>query len=480
MKKIIFIQEEYRTQHGIMSLSAALKKNGFTTDVFIRDIERERLIEKVMESHADMACFTSTTPGFNFIKSIASALKKINPELQIGIGGAHPTFYPEVLSQNEEIDFICRGEGDDAIVEMAKMPFPIQDSKPIPNIWMKVGGEIISGAMRPLIHDLDSLPYPDREVYFSRYPDLASKDIKIMVGRGCPYDCSYCFNSSMKNLYKGNGLWTRLRTAASIIDEIHFLQAQYPIRWINFHDDTFNVNKKWLMEFLKVYSEKVRIPFICQLRIDNTDEELIKALKNAGVDKINVGIEHGDENLRRQILKRTISNSRIEEFGSWIRKYRIRLHTTNMMGFPNEDIEMAFSTISLNAKLKPELAVCSILNPYPGTEIYNLLKKEGFLTESFDFSKLTGQNTGSGGSINEISSFVKNDHIREIMNLRCFFMTLVRFPWLKPIIVKFLIKMPGNSFFEFIWRLTNYFRVEWKFAGWKERILLLRKLFLIN
>lgn len=474
--RIAFIQDEERTQHGIMFLSAVLKKHNFSTRVFIKEAEEGSFIEKILAYEPNIIGATVMTPGYRRTMELFTILKKRSPNSFFIIGGPHPTFYPDVIYQEECLDAICRGEGEYPLLELAASLRENNLNTKIKNLWIKHCREVFKNDMRELIDDIDALPFPDREIYFEEYPQIAKLDIKIMVGRGCPYNCSYCFNKGMKDLYSNKGSWVRLRHIDKIIEEIKEIDSKYPIKWINIHDDTFNINKEWAKKFLRVYREKIGIPFLCQLRIDKTDEELIELLKQANVDRITVGIEHGDEEIRKNLLKRDISNNQIIDFGKWVNKRKIRLHTTNIMGFPNEDLEKVFLTISINSKLKPELAISNILNPYPGTDIYKYCRDYGYLKDNFSFNEMTGQNVWASHT-NHVRSEVKNEYIPQMMNLRCFFMLLVKYIWLKPLI-KILIKFPNNAFYEFIWKASNYFRIDWRYANcWKERKLLLKKLF---
>jgi len=345
----------------------------------------------------------------------------------------------------------------------------------IKNLWIRSNGQIFKNSLRELIRNLDDLPFPDRDIYFQRYPHLAEREIKFNAGRGCPFLCSFCFNKGMIELYKGKGRWVRFKSIDRIMHEIEGVNDRYPIKWVSFNDDTFNIDKKRLIEFLKVYKQDIGIPFFCNLRIDYTDEDQIERLKQAGVDKIVVGIEHGDEDMRKNILHKNISNKQIYDFGRWVNERKIRLHTSTIMGFPEETVDLVFSSIEMNSRLKPELALANILSPYPGTDIYRYIKDGGYLEEDFNFNEMTGHNLHAVDS-KSIKTAVKNKNMPLIINLRCFFPLLVYQPWLKPL-VKLLIHLPHNYFYEFIWRITSYFKTDWKWYGsWKERKDQLRKL----
>ena len=292
-----------------------------------------------------------------------------------------------------------------------------------------------------------------------------------MLSRGCPHNCSYCFNKGIRGLYSGKGSWLRFKSTVRIIEEIKYVKSKYTIKWISFSDDTFNASTGRLQELLTVYKKEINIPFVCQIRVDSTNEEQIELLKWAGVDRITIGIEHGDEEFRKRVLNRNYKNKDIERFGKWARERKIRVHTQNIVGFPEETLDMAFKTIEVNSILKPELAAINLLQPYPGTEIFDYVKDLGYLNDDFDFKKIIGHDGYYTHSKDNLTSKIKNEYMPQFINLRCFFMLLVWYPWLKEP-VKFLIKLPYNRFYELIYMLTGRTRIFWRYSNWSERAIM--------
>ncbi len=470
--RIAFIQEEMITQQGIMALSAVLKENGFLTEVFVIQGEKDSIVDSILNYIPDIVACSVMTPGFGIAMEIVNKLKAINQKLFVIIGGPHPTFYNDIIYKEDNIDAICLGEGEHALLELCLSLQKGAVNTKIKNLWIKQNGNIVKNNLGDLVVDLDSLPIPDYDLYFRKYPVLAEREIKFIMGRGCPFNCSYCFNKDMKKLYGGD--WVRFKSNKKMIKDIKEISSEYPARWISFHDDTFNVGKKRLKAFLELYKKEIGKPFLCRIRIDLTDEEQIELLKQAGVDKIVVGIEHGDEVFRKKMLNRDMSNKQIVKFGKWVRSRNIRLQTNNIIGFPEETIDLAFSTVEINQKIKPELASAFLLNPYPGTDIYKYALETGNLIDDFNIDKLTGHYCWSE-SVREIKSSIKNKNINQLINLRCFFMLLVQYPWLKPI-VKILILFPNNRIYEFIWQITGVFKVSWKYSPREERRKLLSRM----
>ena len=158
------------------------------------------------------------------------------------------------------------------------------------NFYVKYNGKIYKNPIRPLIENLDKLPWPDRSIYYDKYPVLLDNPTKtFMVGRGCPYRCSYCFNHKMMSLYKNKGAWVRLRSVDNIIGEMKDIKDKYGFKWIQINDDTFNTKREWIDDFLVKYRKTIAVPFICNLRAEKVDETLINELKISGCDRINMG-----------------------------------------------------------------------------------------------------------------------------------------------------------------------------------------------
>lgn len=472
--KIAFIQEERSPHHGIMSIAGVLKEHSFTMDVFSIEIEQTNIVSEVLKFNPDIIGLSVMTPGLRNMMKVASVIKEHKPDVFMIMGGAHPTFYPEVLASEKDLDAICIGEGEYAMLELAISMRNNELDYNIENLWFKQEKNIKKNELRMLVADLNELPFPNRDIYFSKYPFLANDTIRFMIGRGCPFNCSYCFNKGMKKLYKDKGSWLRFKAPERMIEEIKEVNNKYPIKWVSFIDDTFNASKKRLKEFLLLYKNEINIPFVCQLRVDIADEEQIELLYQTGVDRVTIGVEHGDEIFRKKVLNRNIPNTQLLAFGQWIQKRRIRLFTQNIIGFPGESVNTALTTIELNAKLKPELAVSNILSPYPGTEIYEYAANHNAISASFDFNTMSGHNTAYGYN-NKAKSDIKNENMKELLNLRCFFMVLVHHPWLTPL-VRVMIKLPYNRFYEFIWQITGTTRISWRYADRNERKSLVRKL----
>lgn len=474
MARIAFVQEELRARFGIMILSAVLKSEGHACEVFIKDEGRD-IVGQVLRYAPDIVAFSTMTAGINFALAEAKKIKEVSGALII-MGGAHPTFYPEVINE-KCLDAICIGEGEYALLELAGCMDKKADFQNIKNLWVKKNRHIYKNDLRPLI-DVNALPMFDREIYYDKFKELReSPTKKFLIVRGCPFDCAYCFNHSLKKMYADKGRFVRFMNSDKLIAEMRYVKEKYGAKWIQFNGDTVNINKEWFVDFLDKYKKEIRIAFLCNVRIDKVDEEMVRKMKEAGCDRVDFGIEHGNEQIRNDILKRNMSDRQIIDGGKLFRKYKIRVHAANIVGVPHETADTVMETIRLNRQIKPELARCFVLQPYPKTQIYDYSLQHGFIENGYSFSELgTGFQIGFDGSASDM--FLKLQEHKELTNLYYLFNLLVKYKWLDPL-GKILIKFPPNRFFLCI----HAFPVIWidmKYSGsFKAKLKALSALFKI-
>lgn len=388
--RVLFIYPNQSTympphyHHGIGILSAMLKKEGHETGLLVYDspVEQDKLISDVKSFSPHVIGFSATTNQYKHAREYASWIKDRMKVITV-IGGVHATMAPDSVIEHTEWDFLIQGEAEEAIVELVSALEADKHPSTIPNIWLRRGDKIFNNEPRPLIENLDSLPFSDREIFDEEHLLRGSRGaMAILASRGCPFGCSYCCNPAYRRLYRGKGTWVRRRSIENIIEEIKLLASAYPIKLLYFDDDVFTLDKKWLLDFLEIYKKDIKLPFRVNVRVETIDRETLFALKEAGCDMIQIGVEHGDENFRKEILNRRMSNEQIENVFRWAQEADIRTWSFNMIGFPGETVQSARSTIEINRKLKPDHLQISVFNPYPGTELYELCLQKGYFSEN--------------------------------------------------------------------------------------------------
>jgi radical SAM superfamily enzyme YgiQ (UPF0313 family) len=301
----------------------------------------------------------------------------------------HPTLSPEDVISNESIDIVCIGEGEYPMLELANRLENGEDITAIKNLWVKIEGKLYKNPLRPLITNLDELPFPDRDLFdYERMIEKfshRSSDLRIaeiMTGRGCPFNCAYCCNHALRKIYRDCGPYVRRRSVENVLNEVEYLIEKYKINWLIFDDDTFTMHPRWLEEFCEKYPKRFALPFQCNAFPTTLNKELIYQLKKAGCDRIAIGIESGNEWLRKTVLQRPITNEQIIKVFKLLKEAGIKSYSFNMVGLPFETPEMIEDTIKLNLLLDADHIQVSVFYPYPKTHLYEICKENGWLSQN--------------------------------------------------------------------------------------------------
>ena len=368
---------------GIGYLSAILKQRGHETDLLsLSNCDRQRIRQKIKLFSPDLIAISSTSDQIGLSRQIISYIKN-NFQLPIVLGGVHATYLPQESIAIEGLLGICLGEGEYSLLEFVECLEKGKDYRHINNFWFKEGDEIIKNDLRPLVINLDSLPFPDREIFdIPRINKAWFVGMQFMGSRGCIYSCTNCNSPSLRKIYKlGRENYVRLRSVDNLLTEIDAVIKRYKFSgYVAFEDDSFVVDKDWLREFSAKYSKVIGYPFFCNARADQIDEESISLLKEANCRLIRVGIESGDEYIRNVILKKGITNNDIIKAFRLAKKHGIKTLSFNMLGLPFETEELIKKTIKFNQEIQPDFIASSYFRPYPGTDLYNLCKEKNLIS----------------------------------------------------------------------------------------------------
>ena len=436
------LESEHSQYPGIMTLSAVLKASGYRSEVVPADLDlvHQRLQpeDRAVVAFSTPSALASTYVRFN------RELKKLRPDVTSVFGGAHPTYFPDLIYE-DGVDGVCIGEGEYAILDLVRALENGHSPKDIENWWVKEDGVVHKNPVRPLIDDLDALPLPDREAFAASVPASGLHAI-VMTGRGCPYGCTYCYNHLYQRLYEGKGKLIRRRSVEHVIRELRLLKDE-GYRFIRFMDDLFILQADWVHEFSQAYAREIGLPFSCLVRANYVTEEIVADLKRAGCHRIMMGIESGNERLRVEVLKRRMSDDVILDAARIVRAAGIRLVTANILALPGGTLANDWETVDLNIKARASYASASILQPFPGTEIHDIAAAMGLLQEDHVAALSDG-----GFGFTSTMKIVDPKERRQVENLHKFFPMLIWLPWLKPL-VRRLIKLPPNRIYNAVYML---------------------------
>ncbi len=419
------INYEYMFPLGLAYISSAIKKAGYEVDIInLNHLNGtvEEIVKKKLDSKKyDIVCSGHIGIGYAVIEKIINASKNHFSKPITIIGGALITSESQLMFESLKPDFGVIGEGEITIIELLNA---IEKNKKLENIngiiFRNKQNQTIITNPRRLIDNIDSIPFPDFESFeFEKQLDNMSYHVSIysifdypriypiLCSRGCPFQCTFCYHSI--------GLKYRIRTLKNIMKELEYAIPKYKINIISIHDDLFSIDKKRLFDFCKQIKELFKkIPWeckwLCQISVQNVDEEMIKILKDSGCYAISYGFESYSQKVLKS-MKKPITPEQIDRAIKLTMKYNIAIMGNFIFGDRAETKETAKETFDYwKNNCKGQIPLYFI-QPYPDSEIYRHCIEKGIITDKLDFIK---------NRMNHLNWFNMTDSMtdKDILNLK--------------------------------------------------------------
>lgn len=312
------------------------------------------------------------------------------------LGGPHLTLEPDESMQKPEVDLVVRGEGEDAIVEIMRVLGQVasrQSSVHSPQLrdilglsWRDADGKIQHNFDRPLRSDLDNIPLPAYHLFkIERYTNLQpltdgldphARAYTIVTSRGCPYKCTYCSKPITGDTWRG-------RSVENVVKEWRMLVKDLRATEIGVTDDIWNLDLKRAKELCRaLIDEKLNtVPWVTihGMKVNHTDLELFELMKKAGCKRAGFGVESGDEYILKRVVKKSQTLEQVRAAFKYAKAAGLQTMGFFIYGMPGESEETMEKTTRLALELDPDLANFMIAAPFPGTELWKLVEKEGIL-----------------------------------------------------------------------------------------------------
>lgn len=380
--KIVFVAIGVESL-AIELLSSFLKKQGHQVDVVfdprifdseaihfkkiskIFDIKKE-LVNQILDKKPDLIGFSVFTLNYQRALCLAKLIKKKNKKIPIIFGGIHPTSVPKVVIKEKCVDMVCVGEGEYALDELLNN----LSATNIKNIWFKKDNQIIKNHLRPLIEDLNTLPFPDKDLFYKIYPKFM-EDYYTISSRGCPFACTYCANNVIKSVYKGLGKPIRRRSPENIINELVWAKKKFSPKKITFVDDIFVQDVEWLKTFVSLYKKKVKLPYVILTHPKFVTLEITKLLAKSGCYFLLFGIQSASEKTRVKILERFETNEEIRTAALNCHLAKLNFSIDHIFNIPGESITEHEMALNFYNELRPSIVNSFWLQYFPKTEIIN-------------------------------------------------------------------------------------------------------------
>ena len=442
----VFKNENFLAPAGLCTIAGVVKDKGYHT--YLCELNTHNPFEVIDRVKPHVIAYSASSGEAKHYLRLNSLIKERYPQIFTVMGGPHPTFYPDVVCQGR-LDAICVGEGEEAFLDLLKAIDGKQSYDKIPNIVTPENKDRFR--VRNLIEDLDSLPFPDYDLLYDNTP-LGKYPLKsVITSRGCPYNCTYCFNSAWREIYKGKGKIIRRHSVNYIVDLLLYIKKRWPLSCVKFYDDIFVYRvDNWLEEFAEKYKRYIGLPFFILTRADLLTEEMVKLLKYAGCRTISMSIEAGNPDIRRDMLKRNMSNEQIIKAHRLCEKYGIYTFTNCIIGLPDTDFKNDLESVNLCIKAKVDWVEFLIFHPYPGTELGEYTIKKGYFKPDFEKFHTSYQYKSPLNCFTEREKNVQ-------MNLGVLGPVAVVFPSFKNLILKFLIYFPHNFIYTIMYYLTKMY-----------------------
>ncbi len=341
------------------------------TDLVLRDIARQK---------SDVIAFSPISGTYQWMLSVAQRAKLLVPHAKIVFGGVHTTAVPERVLGQPFIDYVCTGEGDIAF------PLILEAIKkgtwhPIPNTrFRRLDGEVVVGPQIGFVPDLDALPIFDKPLWEEHM--RFGETYVTMASRGCPYRCTYCFNSFFAKLpQEKNGKYIRYRSVGHMMHELRAAKRRYDFRMIEFFDDVFTLDKGWLKSFLDQYKKEIGVSYQIFTHVKFIDEDVAKWLSDSGCRTAQIGIQTLDDEYKRRNLRRHETAEQAARVLEIMKRHKIHVKFDHMFGLPGEPIEAQETARKFYAEHTPYRITTFWTNFFPGTEMLNSAIARGLMTQ---------------------------------------------------------------------------------------------------
>ena len=408
-------------------LTACLRQNGFTVDLFDTTYYRTsvKTLDEIRVENLQVRKFDLEEMGVrfktgdyieDFVKKVAefqpdligiTAVEDTWPQAQrlieavsdcpatVIVGGVFPSLASDIPISHPDVDMICIGEGEHAIIEVATRLMNGDDCSTIPNLWVKKDGRVVKNPMTPPI-DLNDVPFGDFDLFEKErfYRPMQGKVVRMVpieTDRGCPYTCRFCEAPSLVAKYKEETgqHYFRRKTWDKVKEEIQLYVDKYDAEYIYFNAETFlAMSRKEFDKFCQMY-ETIKLPFWMQTRVETLSDHHVRELERVGCNRISVGLEHGNEEFRNKIVGKGFSNQAIIDVFQILDRYSIPVTINNIIGFPDETRELIFDTIDLNRQLGTDTVNCFVFTPYRGTFMYDDAASRGYIDADAEINHIT-------------------------------------------------------------------------------------------
>lgn len=368
-----------RPSLGLGYLSSFLRKNGHQIEVLDFSLKQDYLclrntLQRFEPAVVGVSAYTPEVPD---ALELIKAVKAVNAKFITVMGGPHSTCLPEAtLEACPDLDFVVIGEGEITLLELCECLERKGDIRQIQGLAHRSDELARRTSPRPLIENIDSLPFPDRDNSFFCKQKLKTYDhslnfplekiTEVITSRGCTDFCTFC---TVHRAYTEKGRSLRLRSAENVLSEIELVKEKYKIKHVSFLDDSFTVGHQRIRKIFRGL-KRMNLSWNCDTRVNLVDRDLIHEMVEAGCKKISIGVESGSDTILR-LINKNITIKEAREVFRWCREAKLETIEANFLigSHPDETLADINQTRRLIQELKPHKLLLSVVVPFPGTKV---------------------------------------------------------------------------------------------------------------
>ncbi|MFC1668266.1 B12-binding domain-containing radical SAM protein [Chlamydiota bacterium] len=334
----------------------------------------KNVLEKILDFKPDVLGISLKTGSYKSGCNIAQLVKEYDSKIVTIAGGIHPTLQKKEVAYSGFFDYVVKGEGEETCSELLTA---LSEGKALDEIkglvFLNNNNNLIETPDREFIACLDDLPFPEREEIIERDKYSSDAVSVVMTTRGCPYNCTYC---ASERIWRRK---VRFRSPENVLKEIRQVKKKYNSKHFQIRDDLFTLKKERVLEICsRINKDKLNITWQCEVRADSLDEDIVKAMRNAGCIGASVGVESGSDEILTKIQKGETTKD-LEKGIVLLKKYGINVGAFIMIGFPYEKETQLYETMNFIKRLEPDHVIASIVTPYPGTKMYEDAIDDGLI-----------------------------------------------------------------------------------------------------
>lgn len=328
---------------------ALLFKNNFTNDHLpITEHELNLLRDLITKIDPALVCISIMAPYVPAAAAVIAQIRSVS-DATVVVGGKFPTISPDEALTHA--DYACKGEGELVLLRMVDRLRRGRDLRGIKGLWYKNdNGEVVDMGQEILYQEMDDIPYPaiaEQQMYFIEQDVLSEHDTELddeellmMAGRGCVYLCSFCVNSLLIPMNRGNGQFVRIRSPEHVFEEVHYRKEKVKnAKLIQFNDEVFGVFDDWVDDFSKKYKEQIDMPFEAELVPKLIKEHNVAKLVSAGLFSLHFGIQSGHDETRRDIMHRPGTNAELVEKAALLERLGVSPQFDIILDNPFDTVE---------------------------------------------------------------------------------------------------------------------------------------------